>query len=364
MSNKREVRVISGAQIRSKKAEGKLGAVGYAAVFNEVADLGYFKETIAPGAFSRCISEKQDVRCLQNHDANLVMGRTKSGTLALAEDAKGLQFDCNFPDTQAARDLHTLLERGDVDQCSFGFIVRKQSWMDQKDEDGNVTDQTRTIEDVDLLDVSVVTFPAYEGTSCEARALFPDGEPDELAARRLLSEMREAAKTKKVDGKDLHASDFAHVGDPNDTSTWKLPIHDASHVRNALARFNQVQGLSQAEKDAAWKKIVAAAKKFGIKVSEEDAKDLTDLQRRDLGPDDPQTPVAEDPGPHGDGPTGKGKCECECAQCQSGDCSQCSNEKCEDPNCDDQAETVPEDNSKLSDYEAASLRLRVIKTTL
>jgi len=125
---KREVRFISGAQIRARAraAEAKPGVTGYAAVFNQVADLGWFKESIAPGAFARALSEKQDVRCLQNHDANLLMGRTKNGTLRLAEDSTGLKFDCDFPDTQPARDLHVLLERGDMDQCSFGFTVRKQ----------------------------------------------------------------------------------------------------------------------------------------------------------------------------------------------------------------------------------------------
>jgi len=77
------------------------------------------------------------------------------------------------------------------------------------------------------------------------------------------------AKTKRVAGKDLHASDFAYAGDENDTSTWKLPIHDASHCRNALARFNQTEGIPEGEKAKVKAKIVAAAKKHGIEVSEE-----------------------------------------------------------------------------------------------
>jgi hypothetical protein len=77
------------------------------------------------------------------------------------------------------------------------------------------------------------------------------------------------AKTKRVAGKDLHASDFAYVGDPDDTSTWKLPIHDASHCRNALARFNQTEGIPEGEKAKVKAKIVAAAKRFGVEVSEE-----------------------------------------------------------------------------------------------
>ncbi|HKS95405.1 MAG TPA: DUF6582 domain-containing protein, partial [Terriglobia bacterium] len=77
------------------------------------------------------------------------------------------------------------------------------------------------------------------------------------------------AKTKRVGGKDLPSSAFAYVGDKDDTSTWKLPVHDAAHARNALARFNQTQGIPAGEKAKVKARIVSAAKKFGIEVSEE-----------------------------------------------------------------------------------------------
>jgi hypothetical protein len=80
------------------------------------------------------------------------------------------------------------------------------------------------------------------------------------------------AKTKRVAGKDLTASSFAYVGDPDKTETWKFPIHDASHARNALARFNQAKGIPASEKGKVRAKIVAAAKKFGIDVASESDK--------------------------------------------------------------------------------------------
>lgn len=138
---------------------------GYAAVFNVSADLGFLTERIAPGAFSRAIAEKQDVRCLFNHDPNNVLGRTKSGTLALSEDNTGLSYVCDMPDTQIGRDVHTMITRGDVDQCSFGFIVTKEEVT--YNDDGSCT---RQIQDCDLFDVSPVTYPAYESTSVEARS--------------------------------------------------------------------------------------------------------------------------------------------------------------------------------------------------
>jgi hypothetical protein len=87
------------------------------------------------------------------------------------------------------------------------------------------------------------------------------------------------ARTKTVGGKSLPASAFAYVGDPERTETWKLPIHDAAHVRNALARFNQTQGIPASDKAKVYGKIKAAAKKFGIHVSEENSAQVQQEQR-------------------------------------------------------------------------------------
>lgn len=76
-------------------------------------------------------------------------------------------------------------------------------------------------------------------------------------------------KTKRVAGKDLTADNFAYVGDPDRTETWKFPIHDAAHTRNALARWSQAKGIPASEKGKVRAKIEAAAKKFGIEVSGE-----------------------------------------------------------------------------------------------
>jgi HK97 family phage prohead protease len=176
----REFRIIHGTAIRAKA--DKPGIEGYAAKFNEEYDNGWFIETIKPGAFTRAVKEKQDVRGLMNHDANLVLGRTKSGTLSLNQDATGLYFECDLPDTQTARDLYELVKRGDIDGCSFGFQVMKQSWREEKDAGGKMI-QYREIEDVDLFDVGPVTFPAYPQTSVDARSLFPDGVPVEVRQR-------------------------------------------------------------------------------------------------------------------------------------------------------------------------------------
>ena len=137
--------------------------IGYAAVFNQWSeDLGGFREMILPGAFSNALND--DVRALINHDANLVLGRTRSGTLVLTEDEVGLRIKITLPNTQYARDLVEAMRRGDVDQMSFGFAVETDRWYEQ---DG----QTRReiVKVARLYDVSVVTFPAYPQTIAQAR---------------------------------------------------------------------------------------------------------------------------------------------------------------------------------------------------
>jgi HK97 family phage prohead protease len=135
---------------------------GYAAVFNESSVPLPFKETIAPGAFRKTLSETPDVRLLINHEG-LPIARTKNGTMTLSEDERGLFFTAELADTTDARDIYTLVSRGDVDQMSFAFRVIRQKWSE---------DRTRRIlSEVSLSDgdVSVVTYPAYPTTMVEAR---------------------------------------------------------------------------------------------------------------------------------------------------------------------------------------------------
>lgn len=143
--------------------EGKL--IGYASVFNQWSDdLGGFREKVRPGAFSKTIKEA-DIRALFNHEANYVLGRNKSGTLALEEDNKGLLVTIDPPETQWAKDLSTSIRRGDIDQMSFSFKTVRDEW---NDEDRN--DIKRELVEVRLFDVSPVTYPAYPQTSIAVRA--------------------------------------------------------------------------------------------------------------------------------------------------------------------------------------------------
>jgi len=158
-----ERRTFTVRDIETREAEdGAMRLSGYAAVFNDASVPLPFSERIAPGAFRKTLSETPDVRLLINHEG-LPLARTKNGTLTLSEDEVGLRFDAELPDTSEARDLWTLIQRGDVDQMSFAFRVIRQKWSADRTE--------RTLTEVSLADgdVSVVTYPAYPTTSVEAR---------------------------------------------------------------------------------------------------------------------------------------------------------------------------------------------------
>lgn len=141
---------------------------GYAAIFDsETTIAGLFREVIRKGAFTRAINEKQDVRALVDHDPSKILGRTKSGTLILREDSKGLYVEIDPPETQIGIDTVASIKRGDIDQMSFGFIPKKTSWIEEAD---NPIKDLREILDVELFDVSVVTYPAYEDTEVSIRS--------------------------------------------------------------------------------------------------------------------------------------------------------------------------------------------------
>lgn len=159
-------------QIRSMQSDlktraeqnGEMYIEGYFAVYNQETELwpGAYEE-IAPGAFDDTLSN--DIRALVNHDPNYVLGRNKAGTLELKSDSRGLwgRIKINPNDTDAVN-LYERVKRGDIDQCSFGFNIldEETEWR----EDGTVKWRLKKI---DLHEVSVVTFPAYEQTGVQAR---------------------------------------------------------------------------------------------------------------------------------------------------------------------------------------------------
>lgn len=164
----RERRCLPVSELRLIPARGggMPGIEGYAAVFNQKsADMG-FREIVLRGAFDRTLANNSDVRGLVDHASPMVLGRTKSGTLLLEVDEHGLKMKIpTLPDTSYARDLVVKMEREDVDGMSFAFDTRSDRW---RTEDG---EEIRELVDVDLFDVSVVTYPAYPQTEVALRSL-------------------------------------------------------------------------------------------------------------------------------------------------------------------------------------------------
>src|SRR5207237_2451325 len=147
--------------------EGKLPTiVGYAAVYRSLSeDLGGFREILKPGVFSRSLKSGADVRALVDHNPSLLLGRSKAGTLRLAEDDRGLRVEIDPPNTTAARDLVENLRLGNVSGMSFRFYVEDDAWTN--DDAGPV----REVRSAAIDDVSVVTYPAYPATEVALRSL-------------------------------------------------------------------------------------------------------------------------------------------------------------------------------------------------
>jgi hypothetical protein len=189
-----ELRSLVAPVERRADEAGKVTVTGYAAVFGEWADIyGWFEETVARGAFTSTL-RSADVRAYFDHDRGRVLGRSTAGTLRLAEDAKGLFVEIDLPDTTDGRDVATLIERGDVSGMSFGFSVLRQEW------DETVDPPRRTILEVELREVSIVSEPAYEGTSIAMRSLEAarDERRQHPAHRRI--EARRAEMEQKIRG--------------------------------------------------------------------------------------------------------------------------------------------------------------------
>jgi len=144
------------------RAQGRR-LVGYAATFGTETRIADFTEVVRAGAFQQSIASGKDILALADHDRGKVLARTKSGTLRLSEDERGLRFELDLPETTVGNDLLKLAERGDLGGMSFAFSVA---------EGGEVwTGDRRELRNVVLHEISVISsWPAYDGTSVSARS--------------------------------------------------------------------------------------------------------------------------------------------------------------------------------------------------
>ncbi|WP_271856081.1 HK97 family phage prohead protease [Patiriisocius marinus] len=201
-TNAVERRYVS-QEVRMSNADDNNGVIeGYAAVYGARADLHYFEEEVLPGAFDEVLMD--DVRCLINHDPQYVLARSVNGegTLKLELDEKGLKYSYKTPNRSYAKDLQDAIESGDVNQSSFAFFVKEDRWQKR---DGK-PDLRSIVKFSQLLDVSPVTYPAYDAATVGKRSW----------------EARQAEKnTQKTEDK---------IQTNGDNSVKTLALHEARHI--------------------------------------------------------------------------------------------------------------------------------------
>lgn len=193
---------ITDMEVRSE--EGKPTTIrGYAAVFDQLSVPLYgFREKIQKGAFAESLS-KNNVKALWNHNSDYPLGSTNGSTLRLEEDERGLLFELDLPDNSWGKDAAIAIQRKDVDGVSFGFSVKKDSW-----DNTNPEQSIRTLEDVDLIEISPTPFPAYPSTNVSARSVteaIKDVDFKEIVRSAIKDVMQEERKTSADNGPSTYS---------------------------------------------------------------------------------------------------------------------------------------------------------------
>jgi len=220
--------------------------VGMAARYNSLShDLGGFKERIAPGTFKRSLEAGDEVKALFNHDPSQILGRRANGSLKLEDTPEGLRFRCQLnPNSQTHRDLWQNVLTGLVDQCSFAFTVPQGGdlWETGRDDDGKEC-QIRTLKNVDLLDVSIVTSPAYEATSVAARTKMGYGKKSPAFAPDVVALMRQARQA--MNREFINQAKRAHpYPAPYDYATLRMHLDTCSAMADcAFATADTIEDL-------------------------------------------------------------------------------------------------------------------------
>lgn len=217
-------------EVRAGEGE-ELVIEGYAALYDEVTDLGYFREKISRGAFEG--RTKDDVRLLLNHEG-APYARTTNGTLELTEDGRGLYYRATLAPTQAGKDLYVMIKRGDISQSSFAFTIAKDTWSEDR--------TLRTIERVGTLyDVSPTTYPAYSATSVKARS-FAMGKEEvvlqEVETPQPKPEKKEKSNNLATECNTLHQMNF------------KTSTEAARYISQLEVKLRNLNDLAQTEERA------------------------------------------------------------------------------------------------------------------
>lgn len=177
----RSVYITPEMETRAESDGEYIRITGYGAVFNKKYSVMGFREQIAPGAFTKTLVDNPDIRGMFNHSPDFLLGRTKSGTMDVAEDKRGLRYEIRADklDPQA-QSVARKIERGDVDGSSMAFFVHQEDW-----EEKSGKPSLRTIKEVELIETGPVTMPASPATSSKIERALEETEIDFEAVTRL-----------------------------------------------------------------------------------------------------------------------------------------------------------------------------------
>lgn len=210
--------------------------VGKPAVYNVMSeDLGGFREIIKPGAFSKTLQER-NVKSLWNHDPNYVLGSVRSGTMTVAEEEAGLSFEVSPPDSVWARDMMMSIDRGDVDQMSFGFRTINDDWEIRTVDGEDIV--IRMLIEAELFEVSPVTFPAYPDTSVSLRDKFGTDDKGKVAETLKAISIARGIKADIHDGNTAPGSPPVDGGSENHAAAHG---EDEAESGKRLWRMDQIR---------------------------------------------------------------------------------------------------------------------------
>jgi HK97 family phage prohead protease len=224
-----ETRTFTVDDLEVREAPEGMSFEGYAAVFNSPSEPLPFTETIAPGAFARSLKSRNNVFLLVNHDPARPLASTRSKTMTLEEDGRGLLVKATLPDTSDGRDLAVLLGAGGaprvIDSMSFGFSVPRGG--DKWNEDGS----QRTLQQVRLHETSIVTFPAYQATTAAVRSMdmLAEATGEDADALNGALEALERGATLTLDQAGLLSAVVAKLS-PMPEPAVEPVAHDASQI--------------------------------------------------------------------------------------------------------------------------------------
>lgn len=167
MEKQKEIRkfIATDLETRTEEASEKIIS-GYINKFNTRSQYMGFYEEVANGAFNRTLSDGHNIYAMYNHDSNMILGSTRSGSLKLNVDDVGLHFELRInPNISYANDLYELVRNGDIAGCSFGFYVLDDTWSYTEDKI-----DLRTVKEVELIEVTITPFPAYLDSEASCRS--------------------------------------------------------------------------------------------------------------------------------------------------------------------------------------------------